>query len=43
MLMSVVKRLRIRPMGVISKKREGARERRCSIAVNRDREAWRLA
>lgn len=42
-LMSDVKRFRMRPMGVTSKKRAGARDSRCNIRMNREREACRLA
>jgi hypothetical protein len=42
-LMSVVKRLRILPMGVVSKNRAGALASLWRSLRKREREAWRLA
>jgi hypothetical protein len=42
-LISVVKRFKILPMGVTSKKRAGALVNRCKRALNKDRDACKLA
>ena len=42
-LISVVKRFKILPMGVTSKKRAGARVNLCKRALNKDRDACKLA